>query len=300
MNIPDSVPVTHFENGRIRLILDGTCWVNIGDCYASTETGRADAASLNPSLQRHQRSRHDRRFCKNTGLPAKNLVGVPWRLALAMQQDGWLRSSIIWHKPNAMPESVVDWVAVSHEYLFLFTRSARYWFDLDPIRQPHRKRFGPRLPVGGTRGRDAILGSANRTASGKPFKYGAAGPAFRGHPDSAYHATGRQHDRAHPKGRNPGSVWSISTRPCREAHFATFPLDIPLRCISSGAKPAVWSVTHSAAPQPPGWPPANSAAPTSASTYGPSFTTLPCSVSATIWAAASLTSRLRRCYWEAP
>jgi site-specific DNA-methyltransferase (cytosine-N4-specific) len=227
---------TVFTKARRVLARTGSLWLNLGDCYATGETGRNDTTTRYPSLTDHQPARHARQIAHTTGLPAKNLLGVPWRVALALQTDGWiLRQAIVWHKPNAMPESVRDRPSASHEYLFLFSRSARYWFDLDPIRQPRSSSPHSRTPVGGTRPRIGILGASTRTAAGG--KYTAGPQPFNGRRHGVYLRPGHAHDRAHPHGRNPGSVWSISTRPNRDAHFATFPIDLPLRCIATGCRP---------------------------------------------------------------
>lgn len=225
-----------FAEARRVLARTGTLWLNLGDCYATGETGRNDAATRYPALTDHQQPRHARSIAHTTGLPAKNLLGVPWRVALALQADAWiLRQAIVWHKPNAMPESVRDRPSASHEYLFLFSRSPRYWFDLDPIRQPHATPPRPRTPVGGTRPphrhpRRQCKHRARRQVHRRPAT--VQRPPARRVP-----ASGHAHDRAHPRGRNPGSVWSISTRPNRDAHFATFPIDLPLRCIAAGCPP---------------------------------------------------------------
>jgi DNA modification methylase len=225
-----------FTEARRVLARTGTLWLNLGDCYATGETGRNDTTTHYPALTGHQPPRHARQVAHTTGLPAKNLLGVPWRVALALQADGWiLRQAIVWHKPNAMPESVRDRPSASHEYVFLFSRSARYWFDLDPIRQPHTTAPRSHTPVGGTRPRLGILGAGARTAPGG--KYLAGPQPFNGRRHGVYLRPGHAHDRAHPRGRNPGSVWSISTRPNRETHFATFPIDLPLRCIAAGCRP---------------------------------------------------------------
>lgn len=160
---------------EVRRVLtdDGTFWLNIGDSY-----GRR-----------------------------KNLLGIPWRVALALQDDGWiLRNDIIWSKTNAMPESVTDRLANRHEHLFLFTKSPRYWFDLDPIREPHTS-SPSRAGANALRGQKAIRKSG---------------------PNSGQYSEG---------GRNPGDVWDIATRPFPGAHFATFPEELPRRCIASGCKP---------------------------------------------------------------
>ena len=142
-----------------------------------------------------------------TFLPAKNLLGIPWRVAFALQDDGWiLRNDIIWAKPNAMPESVTDRLSNRHEHLFMFSKSQRYWFDLDPIREPHES-TPDRAGASALRGQKAI----------RPV-----GPN-----SGAYNATGR----------NPGDVWTIATQPFSEAHFATMPPLLAERCIQSGCKP---------------------------------------------------------------
>jgi DNA modification methylase len=200
-----------FTEVRRVLANDGTLWLNLGDTYArgngqgnigasSTLQGggrpsfRADGASVYP----------DRRL---GDLPSKSLLGIPWRVAFALQDDGWtLRNDIIWHKPNAMPASVTDRMSNRHEHLFLFARADRYWFDLNAVRQPQD--------------------SAGRRHEGKS--------GYR----SDHPSKGRIVERSlHPGGRNPGDVWSISTSPFPEAHFAVFPPDLSERCILAGCRP---------------------------------------------------------------
>ena len=114
--------------GQARRVLadDGTCWLNLGDSYS---VGSAAATGL------HSQLGHG---LATPGVGAKNLLGLPWRVALALQDDGWiLRNAIVWHKPNAMPEPVRDRLNCRYELIFLLVKSRRYWFDLDPIRVPH-------------------------------------------------------------------------------------------------------------------------------------------------------------------
>lgn len=161
--------------GQIRRVLadDGTCWVNLGDSYA-----------------------------------AKNLLGSPWQFAFAMQDDGWiLRNAIVWHKPNAMPESTNDRLSTRYEMLFLFSKSRRYRFDLDPIRENHA---------------ESTVAAAARAR----IPYTAPGQKAQGKTRGMN--TG---------GANPGDVWSISTTPFPGAHFATFPPELARRAIVSGCKP---------------------------------------------------------------
>lgn len=163
---------------EVRRVLtdDGTFWLNVGDSYG------------------HR----------------KNLLGIPWRVALALQDDGWtLRNDIIWSKTNAMPESVTDRLANRHEHLFLFTKSPLYWFDLDPIRKPHAEE------------------SISRASRGRATAYAAPGQA----PNK------RSESQPNKLGGNPGDVWEIPTKPFAGAHFAAFPEELPRRCIASGCRP---------------------------------------------------------------
>ena len=171
-----------FSELRRALADDGTLWLNIGDSYG-----------------------------KN-----KNLLGIPWRVAFALQDDGWiLRNSIIWEKPNAMPESVTDRLSGRHENIFMFSKSQRYWFDLDPIRQQFTPQAG-------------LASSFNRTTKESLV------------PRQGYkqHRAGRvDADVTESKGKNPGDVWAISTKPFPGSHFAVFPPEIPRRAIVAGCKP---------------------------------------------------------------
>ena len=118
-----------FREARRVLADDGTCWLNLGDSYSASGGG---ATGMHAYLGEHITTH------RATGMGAKNLLGLPWRVAFALQEDGWiLRNAVIWHKPNAMPESVRDRLNCRHELLFLLAKSPGYWFDLDPIRVPH-------------------------------------------------------------------------------------------------------------------------------------------------------------------
>jgi len=208
-----------FSEARRVLVNDGTCWLNLGDSYSASGGGATGLHTyLGPHITTHRAA----------GLSAKNLLGLPWRVAFALQDDGWiLRNAIIWHKPNAMPESVRDRLNCRHELVFLFVKQPAYWFDLDPIRVPHaastrramaeRRIRPPRQPDARTR----------------PPKYG---PGTR-EVAAASRYGGQRHTRGHPNGRNPGDVWSIPTRPYKGPHFAAYPIGLPLRCIAAGCKP---------------------------------------------------------------
>ena len=212
-----------FREARRVLADDGTCWLNLGDSYSTSGGG---ATGLHAYLGEHITTH------RPASVSAKNLLGLPWRVAFALQDDGWiLRNAIIWHKPNAMPESVRDRLNCRHELLFLLAKSPAYWFDLDPIRVPHKTDTRRER----TEARTRSPGRAERCA--RPPKYGPGTREVTG--ASRYGGTrhGSGHRRAHPNGRNPGDVWSIPTRPYKGPHFATYPIDLPLRCIAAGCKP---------------------------------------------------------------
>lgn len=211
-----------FAEARRVLAQDGTLWVNLGDSYSGSWGNQSRTASSPGKIPGN-----DGRFPARTrtgsigpGMPpAKNLMGIPWRVAFALQDDGWiLRNEIVWHKPNAMPESVRDRLSTRHETLFLLSKSERYHFDLDAVREPLSRPEAVRegIVFGGAKGAAGKLGGSGRRSGGNVSVYGATGET---------------------KGRNPGDVWSISTRPYPQAHFAVFPIDLPLRCIKAGCKP---------------------------------------------------------------
>jgi site-specific DNA-methyltransferase (cytosine-N4-specific) len=231
-----------FREARRVLADDGTCWLNLGDSYSA---GGAAPTGLHTYLGRGLAGRHA------PGLGTKNLLGLPWRAALALQDDGWIiRNAIVWHKPNAMPESVRDRLNCRYEMIFLLVKSRHYWFDLDPIRVPHATAhsaagsapaLGTRRPAGipavgrhpGERRRNGARPGTGNSVGTRPQKYG---PHARQVIAGQRYGTGRR-SRAHPNGRNPGDVWSIPTRPYRGPHFAAFPIDLPSRCIAAGCKP---------------------------------------------------------------
>jgi site-specific DNA-methyltransferase (cytosine-N4-specific) len=232
-----------FRDPQRVLAADGTCWLNLGDSYSAGSASQSGLhAYLGPGLAGRNAP----------GMSAKNLLGLPWRVALALQDDGWIiRNAIVWHKPNAMPESVRDRLNCRYELIFLLVRSRRYWFDLDPIRVPHastqarcttaprpgtspRRRPGSppcgRHPGDGTRSGSRPGGTPG---SGRRLKYSSQ---TREVIAARRYGDGRV-GRRHPNGRNPGDVWSIPTRPYRGPHFAAYPIDLPTRCIQAGCRP---------------------------------------------------------------
>jgi site-specific DNA-methyltransferase (cytosine-N4-specific) len=239
-----------FAEVRRVLALDGTLWLNLGDCYVS-QTGGAGGTSTTGLDGTHPRTRveaddpHQRGSrSQGCGLPVKNLMGLPWRTAFALQDEGWiLRNAIVWDKPNAMPESVTDRLSATYEHVFLFSRSRRYWFDLDPIREPLRRpeALDEGIVFGGTNGGEGKLSGSGRRSGGNQSTYGKHGgrgdtpPGNR--PQSNKGATGDLHHLVHPAGRNPGDVWSLSTQRFPEAHFAVMPPALAERCVLAGCRP---------------------------------------------------------------
>lgn len=193
---------------EIRRVLrpDGTAWLNLGDCYANDRKWGGYTSG------KHAKGLHGTnaigRLRTQTGLPSKSLVGLPWRVAFALQDDGWtLRNDIIWEKPDAMPESVKDRVTRSHEYIFLFTQGERYHFDHEAIKEPavyHETRIGR-------------VGQYQDVAMGK---------------DRASREE-RQAERDVSM-RNRRSVWRVPTANYGGAHFATFPEALIEPCILAG------------------------------------------------------------------
>ncbi len=196
---------------------DGTCWVNLGDCYAATSYGSGGGWALAPGADGFKRN--DRSLFTDpgyqAGLKPKNLVGIPWRVAFALQAAGWyLRSDIIWSKPNPMPESVTDRPTKAHEYIFLLTKRERYFFDQDAVREESTESSGWAKQRANGKNTWAYNDTEQRIA--------VTGQSIEA---STFGTIGS---------RNIRTVWEIATQPYPEAHFATFPEEIARRCIKAG------------------------------------------------------------------
>jgi len=208
-----------FREVRRVLRADGTCWLNLGDSYATHAGCKGSKYSHNfrsAEVAEKQGIYRARPYGKQIGLKEKDLIGIPWRVALALQADGWwLRSDIIWHKPNPMPESVTDRPTKAHEYVFLLTKSARYYYDADAVKEDSQ----------------ASDESLKRAAYGR--YYLEDGKAKRnertGKPD--YFHSG---DKNYCGTRNKRTVWTIPTKPFSGAHFAVFPPNLIEPCILAG------------------------------------------------------------------
>ncbi len=200
--------------GELRRVLrgDGTLWLNLGDTYAANRGGTAMPAETlaggvsgkgNKVAKRGRESGYNpHRDPASHGLKHKDLCGIPWRVALALQADGWyLRQDIIWHKPNPMPESVTDRCTKAHEYIFLMSKSAKYYYDMDAIKVKAVTK--PHCMGGITTSNDRQDGNRQSVVIGGEYK-------------------------------NKRSVWTISTNQYKEAHFATFPPKLIEPCILAG------------------------------------------------------------------
>jgi DNA modification methylase len=187
---------------------EGTFWLNLGDCYATTG-GAGWQGKHGARANRTNTQRQLKRCSAVGGLKPKDLVGIPWRVAFALQSDGWyLRSEIIWHKPNAMPESVRDRPTKAHEHFFLLSKSERYFYDNKASQEKAAGR---------------IAGNKRPT----PRRRTAIEMAAEGH--GIFKAQQQRFDF-----RNRRSVWEVSTRPFKGAHFATFPEKLIEPCILAG------------------------------------------------------------------
>lgn len=227
---------------EVRRVLrdDGTLWLNLGDSYNNAGSSRNGegldgsrrGGATGPDGAAGYKKRDLRHALRDHGIKHKDLIGIPWRVAFALQADGWyLRSDIIWHKPNPMPESVTDRPTKAHEYLFLLAKSDRYYFDSDAFKEPQVK---------GASGSEFHTGKTGEhqqgRASTKPRKSGNKERSYGGDP-------GKRPDDHLGSGvpwedvdgmRNRRTVWTIPTHPFRGAHFATFPPALVEPCVLAG------------------------------------------------------------------
>lgn len=213
--------VNVFKQVRRVLRDDGTIWLNLGDSYGA-QNGKgfnthANNGSTNRSTNMQEKygniSSHGT-MMQRTGLPPKSLIGIPWKVAFAMQEDGWiLRQDIIWHKPNPMPESVRDRCTKAHEYIFLFSKNKKYYYDNEAIKE------------------DCITVNS-KGEKGKPNSVKSIGKSVKGL-NGFEIRDGFKNMKAQPK-KNKRSVWTVATKPYKEAHFATYPPKLIEPCIRAG------------------------------------------------------------------
>ena len=196
-----------FRQVRRVLHKDGTCWLNLGDSYA----GGGGHSPNSPSSKYSKSGLYGMALKEggikpNGAVKAKDLIGIPWRVAFALQADGWwLRQDIIWSKPNPMPESVIDRCTKAHEYIFLLTKDSRYFYDAEEIKEP------------------SIYEGDRKTGLGSTKEF-----------DPKRQANKLRGERIVPEHRNKRSVWEVAAQPFPEAHFATFPPALIEPCVRAG------------------------------------------------------------------
>lgn len=240
----------------------GTCWVNMGDCYAGGGHGGGgsfaqDGIRCAEAGTDKNRATRKGRMRSPSGLKDKDLVGQPWALAFALRAAGWyLRQDIIWHKPAPMPESVRDRCTKAHEYLFLLTKSARYYYDINANRtqgdgRPRSSKPAAELVAhfGNGRGHAGLFARQNRPhgwaekgcektviAHSRRDSFARVSKSTATPGQKPQHRPGRE-AVDYVETANARSVWTIASRGYKGAHFATFPIELPLRCISAGCPP---------------------------------------------------------------
>ena len=188
---------------------DGTLWLNIGDSYAGS--GKGTAGNLGKTHNERHMEHATSSGLVPEGCKPKDLIGIPWMLAFALRADGWyLRQDIIWHKPNPMPESVQDRCTKAHEYIFLLSKSQKYYYDHEAIKEAaiHEGRI--------------VKASGTDAKNGAKGEFGATAAGFTTHDTLV-------------TDRNKRSVWTVTTKPYAGAHFAVFPSDLIEPCILAGA-----------------------------------------------------------------
>jgi site-specific DNA-methyltransferase (cytosine-N4-specific) len=228
--------VTVFGWVRELLADDGTLWLNLGDCYSSSKYERKRKRWPSPlkcSLAVPGIS--------VSGLPAKNLVGLPWRVAFALQDDGWiLRSEIIWHKPNPMPESIKDRPTKAHETIFLFAKSANYYYDHEAVKEPAVGDHPRQVDCGfQAPGQPPQNGLRKKSLAKYSFKRSASvrGEVLMPSAHNGSHRPDRQDRPYCEETRNLRDVWPIPVQPCQGAHFAVFPEVLAEICLKAGSRP---------------------------------------------------------------
>lgn len=241
--------VNLFREVRRAMSDRGTLWLNLGDTYNSYSGNRGT-----DSKYAGEREQFEAKFPAGNGLQdkslkPKDLVGIPWRVALALQADGWyLRQDIVWHKPNPMPESVTDRCTKSHEYIFLLAKSERYHFDCEAIKEAavcghlpgNISHKGEAAYAGGDeshRTKGGLVAFANKVANATTPRISDDRKDLRSDIESRHRSSipGGQSLQAEPDGkRNKRSVWTVPVKPYKGAHFATYPAELIEPCILAG------------------------------------------------------------------
>jgi DNA modification methylase len=206
--------ISIFSNIRLKLKETGNCFVNLGDTYYNGSQPPGTKVQGNPEYNKNRPSREATKTPSRNEMdfPTKSLCMIPERFAWEMIQRGWiLRNKIIWHKPNPMPESVTDRLTKTYEVIYHFTKSQKYYYDLDSIREPHKE--------------NSMKGISQNVDHQQGSYRGIGG---------TYKTNGPMKAVCNPSGKNPGDVWSINTKPYSKAHFAVYPLELVRKPILAG------------------------------------------------------------------
>lgn len=214
-----------FREVRRVLRKDGTLWLNLGDCFSSGNSGMQRRDNKG-GVWTSKKGEYNQPSAKANpgrkpiaGMKTKDLVGIPWMVAFALRADGWyLRSDIIWSKPNPMPESVRDRPTRAHEFIFLMAKSDRYFYDPDAIREPHAAKSLTHRGGGRAAGKAGVQDATGKIASGNFAEW-------------------KKPRVVDPRGRNSRSVWTVASHSYKDAHFATYPPKLIRPCILAGSRP---------------------------------------------------------------
>lgn len=235
-NTPEEYVQNLVKMGReIRRVLkdDGTFWLNLGDSYWNTN-GYERATNGWHRKGRDGAKANDRKLPSHPELKVKDLIGIPWMVAFALRADGWyLRSDIIWSKPNSMPESVKDRPVRSHEFIFLLTKSPKYYYDEDALREPWTGEAAKALEIGK---KEVGIRKPLKKAANRDMPPGQQIQFRRGH-SGYFDEDGNC--LLNPKGKRRRTVWSIASRSFKmegKSHFATFPMDLAAPCVLAGSR----------------------------------------------------------------
>ena len=226
-----------FSEVRRVLTPEGTLWLNIGDSYNGNKVG-------NTEVVKNKKVSESNDFHKKlwSGAKPKDLIGIPWMLAFALRSQGWyLRQDIIWHKPNPMPESVTDRCTKSHEYIFLLSKSQRYYFDYEAIQEEATGYDGRKdtMMKGSKKYDTQIMPNQSVQSMAKNgherWKFKSKNCQYDGQRPNSMHLAREagMSDEVYPV-RNKRDVWQVNTKPCKEAHFATYPFELIKPCILAG------------------------------------------------------------------
>jgi len=228
--------------GKVKRVLkpEGTLWLNLGDSYAGSGKGAATHPGTNENWkQGTNKGTHDKTIhtFKSDNYKPKDLIGIPWAVAFALRSAGWyLRSDIIWHKPNPMPESVTDRPTKSHEYIFLMSKSQKYYYDYEAI-QENGITIENR-PSGVVREREYNYNSKRNNNPDAYKSNNHKNLQDKGQQPHTLHKNrlNPDNEEVYPV-RNKRSVWTVTTKPYKGAHFATFPQELIIDCIKAGCPP---------------------------------------------------------------